>query len=136
MIKDYGYEVQKLYLELMMADAEVFVRCQGIFDHTLFDRKLQDAAEFINVYAKEYAVLPDYEMVNASCRVDFKRPEDIKEGHLTWLMDEFESFTRHKAIERAIISSSDLLSKHNYGEVETLIKEAVQIGLARDMGTN
>ena len=52
MIKDYGYEVQKLYLELMLADAEVFVRCQGIFDHTLFDRKLQDAAEFMNEYAR------------------------------------------------------------------------------------
>jgi archaellum biogenesis ATPase FlaH len=136
MIKDYGYEVQKLYLELMLADAEVFVRCQGIFDHTLFDRKLQDAAEFVNTYAKQYSVLPDFEMVNASCRVDLKKPEDIKEGHMDWLMDEFESFTRHKAIERAIISSAELLEKHNYGEVETLIKEAVQIGLARDMGTD
>ena len=136
MIKDYNYDVQKLYLELMLADAEVFVRCQGIFDHTLFDRKLQEAAEFINEYAKEYSVLPDYEMVNASCRTDMKRPEDLKDGHLDWLMDEFESFTRHKAIERAIIASADLLEKHNYGEVETLIKEAVQIGLARDMGTD
>jgi len=70
MIKDYGLEVQKLYLELMLSDAEVFVRCQGIFDYTLFDRKLQDAAEFINVYAKEYSVLPDYDMVNANCRTD------------------------------------------------------------------
>jgi archaellum biogenesis ATPase FlaH len=136
MIKDYGIEIQKLYLELMLADAEVFVRCQGIFDHTLFDRKLQDAAEFINEYAKQYSVLPDYEMVNASCRTDMKRPEEVKEGHMEWLMDEFESFTRHKAIERAIIASADLLEKHNYGEVETLIKEAVQIGLARDMGTD
>jgi len=136
MNKDYGYEIQKLYLELMLADAEVFVRCQGIFDHTLFDRKLQDAAEFLNVYAKEYNVLPDYDMVNASCRVDFKRPEDVKEGHMDWLLDEFESFTRHKSLERAILSSAELLENHNYGEVETLIKQAVQIGLARDMGTD
>jgi hypothetical protein len=98
MTNDYGYEVQKLYLELMLADAEVFVRCQGIFDHTLFDRKLQDAAEFINEYAKGYNVLPDFEMVNASCRVDLKRPEVIKDGHMDWLMDEFENFTRHNAL--------------------------------------
>jgi archaellum biogenesis ATPase FlaH len=136
MIKDYGYEVQKLYLELMLADAEVFVRCQGIFDHTLFDRKLQDAAEFINEYAKGYNVLPDFEMVNASCRTELKKPEEIKDGHMDWLMDEFENFTRHKAIERAIINSAELLEKHNYGEVEAMIKEAVQIGLARDMGTD
>jgi len=136
MFKDYGYEVQKLYLELMLADAEVFVRCQGIFDHTLFDRKLQDAAEFVNEYAKQYSVLPDYEMVNASCRIDLQRPEDVKEGHMEWLMDEFESFTRHKALERAIINSADLLEKHDYGQVEVMIKEAVQIGLAKDMGTD
>ena len=136
MIKDYGPEVQKLYLELMLADAEVFVRCQGIFDHSLFDRKLQDAAEFINEYAKQYSVLPDYDMVNATCRIDLKRPEDIKDGHMDWFMDEFEQFTQHKALERAIISSADLLEKHDYGAVEVLIKEAVQIGLARDMGTD
>jgi archaellum biogenesis ATPase FlaH len=136
MIKDYGPEVQKLYLELMLADAEVFVRCQGIFDHTLFDRKLQDAAEFMNEYAKNYNVLPDYNMVNANCRTDLQRPEDIKDGHMNWFMDEFEQFTRHKALERAIISSADLLDKSDYGAVEVLIKEAVQIGLARDMGTD
>ena len=135
-IKNYDYEVQKVYLEMMMADAETFVRCQGIFDYTLFDRKLQDAAEFINTYTKEYNVMPDYETVNASCRTDLKRPEEIKEGHLNWLMDDFEQFTRHKALERAIITSADLLEKSNYGEVESLIKEAVQIGLARDMGTD
>jgi archaellum biogenesis ATPase FlaH len=136
MIKDYGPEVQKLYLEIMLSDAETFVRCQGIFDHTLFDRKLQDAAEFMNAYAKEYNVLPDYNMVNASCRTDFVKPEDLKEGHMDWFMDEFEKFTQHKALERAIISSADLLEKHDYGAVEVLIKEAVQIGLARDMGTD
>ena len=136
MIKDYGFNIQKLYLELMLSDAETFVRCQGIFDHTLFDRKLQDAAEFINVYAKEYSVLPEYEMVNASCQTDLKKPETIKEGHMDWLMDEFESFVRHKALERAIINSADLLEKKDYGQVETLIKEAVQIGLAKDLGTD
>jgi archaellum biogenesis ATPase FlaH len=135
-IKNYDYEVQKLYLELMLSDAETFVRCQGIFDSNLFDRRLQEAAEFINTYAKEYSVLPDYEMVNASCRVDFKKPDDVKEGHLDWLMDDFEQFTRHKALEQAIINSTDLLDKGDYGEVENMVKQAVQIGLAKDMGTD
>ena len=133
---DYGLEVQKLYLEMMLADAETFVRCQGIFDHTLFDRKLQDAAEFINEYTKQYSVLPDYDMVNTHCRTDLKKPEELKDGHMDWLMDEFEQFTRHKALERAIIGSADLLEKNDYGQVEAMIKEAVQIGLAKDMGTD
>ena len=136
MIKDYGLEIQKLYLEIMLSDAELFVRCQGIFDHTLFDRKLQDAAEFINEYAKKYTVLPDYEMLNAACGITLDRPTDLKEGHIDWMLDEFESFTRHKSLERAIINSADLLEKHDYGSVEQMIKEAVQVGLSKDLGTD
>ncbi len=135
-IKNYDYDMQKLYLEMMLADAETFVRCQGIFDHTLFDRKLQDAAQFVNEYAKKYTVLPDFDTVNAAAKTDLKQPGELKDGHLEWLMDEFESFTRHKALERAIIKSADLLEKNEYGSVETMVKEAVQIGLAKDMGTD
>ena len=136
MIKDYGYDIQKLYLEKMLSDAEAFVRCQGIFDHTLFDRRLQAAAEFVNEYVKGYSVLPDYETVNAACGCELKAPSDTDPNHSDWLLDEFESFTRHKSLERAIIESADLLENSDYGEVEAKIKAAVQIGLARDMGTD
>lgn len=136
MIKDYNYDVQKLYIELLLSDPEIFVRCQSIFDHSLFDRKLQDAAEFIHEYAKGYNTLPDYDVINATCRTSLKHPGAQSEGSINWLLDEFELFIRYKALERAIINSADLLEKHEYGEVESMIKEAVQIGLARDMGTD
>lgn len=136
MVKNYDFDIQKLYLELFLADAELFVRCQGIFDHTLFDRKLQESAEFINEYAKKYSTLPDYAMVNASCNIALSKPVDLNDGHIEWMLDEFESFVRHKSLERAIINSADLLEKHDYGSVEIMIKEAVQIGLAKDMGTD
>ena len=35
--KDYGYDVQKVYLEVMLTDAETFVRCQSVFDSKSFD---------------------------------------------------------------------------------------------------
>jgi len=136
MIKDYDFDVQKLYLEIMLSDAETFVRCQGIFDHTLFDRRLQDAAEFIHAYAEKYSVLPDLSMVNANCKMNLQAPGELKDGHMEWFLDDFEQFTRHKSLERAILKSADLLEKHDYGQVELLVKEAVQIGLARDMGTD
>lgn len=135
-MKNYDYDMQKLYLEVMLSDAETFVRCQGIFDHTLFDRKLQEAANFIHEYSEKYSVMPEFEIVNTACKTDLKAPGELKEGHLDWFLDEFEQFTRHKALERAIISSADLLDKHDYGSVEVLIKEAVQIGLSKDMGTD
>ena len=133
---DYGYDIQKLYLEMMLSDAETFVRCQSIFDSTLFDRRLQDSAEFVNKYVTEHNALPTYDMVNAATHSDFKAPGSLQEEHYDWLLTEFETFTRHKGLERAILESADMLEKGDYGPVEELIKKAVQIGLQKDMGTD
>ena len=51
-------------------------------------------------------------------------------------MVEFEGFTRQKELERAILKSADLLEKGEYDPVEKLIKDAVQISLTKDMGTD
>jgi len=133
---DYGYDIQKLYLEMMLSDAGTFVRCQSIFDPTLFDRKLQDAAEFMNRYVIEHNALPTFEMMQAATKTTLNNPGVLKDEHYDWLMTEFETFIRHKGLERAILKSADLLEEGNYGPVEDMIKQAVQIGLQKDMGTD
>ena len=121
---------------MMLADAETFIRCQAIFDHSLFDSKLQIPAQFINTYVQEYNVLPTYEIVNAATNSSFQYPENLKEENFDWLLNEFETFTRHKGLERAILASADDLEKGEYGTVEDRIKRAVQIGLQKDLGTD
>jgi archaellum biogenesis ATPase FlaH len=74
--------------------------------------------------------------VNATCRTSLAKPENINDGNILWLLDEFEKFTRHLSLKRAISKSVDLLENNEYGEMELLIKDAAQIGLARDMGTD
>ena len=133
---DYGYDIQKVYLEMMLADAATFSRCQGIFDHTLFDRKLQTAAEFMSQYIEEHSVVPTEEIINAATGATFKVPQDLREEHFDWLLNDFETFIRHKGLEKAILESADLLEKGEYGSVEEKIKQAVQVGLQRDLGTD
>ena len=133
---DYGFEIQKVYLEMMLADAGTFVRCQSIFDSSLFDRKLQAPAEFLTAYVTENNVLPTPEILNAATGSNLAPAKDLREEHFEWLMNDFETFTRHKGLERAILESADLLEKGEYGPVEEKIKKAVQIGLQRDMGTD
>ena len=118
-----------------MSDAITFVRCSNIFDPENFDRKLQVAAEFIKTYVDEYKVMPEAQIVNASCDMDLK-PAILPEENYEWLMNEFEQFSRHKGLERAILKSADLLEKGEYGPVEKMIKDAVQISLQKDMGTD
>jgi archaellum biogenesis ATPase FlaH len=133
---EYGYDVQKLYLEMMLSDATTFVRCQSIFDPTLFDRKLQTTAEFMKKYVEDHSILPTIDIINAATSQSFKPAENLKDEHFDWLMSDFETFIRHKGLERAILESADLLEKGEYGPVEEKIKAAVQVGLTKDMGTD
>jgi archaellum biogenesis ATPase FlaH len=133
---DYTFDVQKLYLEMMMADAESFARAQNIFDPASFDRKLQPIAKFIKDYVEEYKVMPEVEQVNASHDIKLKTAREIDPAHFNWLLDEFELFSRHKAMERAILESADLLERGDYAPVEDKIKAAVGISLTRDLGTD
>ena len=133
---DYGFDIQKLYLEMMLSDSETFSRCQSIFDPDLFDKKLQTTAKFVSDYVQEHNAMPTYDIVNAATKSTLNKPQDLVDAHYDWLMSDFETFIRHKGLERAILKSADLLENGEYGPVEDLIKKAVQIGLNKDMGTN
>jgi len=133
---DYGYEIQKVYLEMMMTDAESFVRAQAVFDPSNFDRRLQDTATFLNDYVIEHNALPTFDMINAATDGQLKHPGDLQENHYDWLLQEFETFSKHKALEAAILKSADLLESGEYGACEDLVKKAVQIGLQKDLGTD
>ena len=132
---DYSFEIQKLYLEMFLSDAETFVRCQNIFDPENFDQKLRDTAKFLTEYVDQYKVMPEVYQLNTICKTSLEQISVPKENY-EWLMEEFEKFSRHKGLERAILKSVDLLEKGDYGPVEKLVKDAIQISLNRDMGTD
>ena len=121
---------------MFLADNESFVRAQNIFFYRHYDAELREAAKFIHEYAQEYKTLPEVEMVNAKTGSTLLSAADIDPKHFEWFLDEYESFSRHKELESAILKSADLLEKGEFGPVEGMIKEAVQIGLTRDMGTD
>ena len=133
---EYSFDVQKLYLEMFLADAEAFARASNIFNPNSFDRKLQPIAKFIKDYVEEYKIMPEVEQVNAKHDIKLKGANDIDASHFNWLLDEFETFSRHKALESAILQSADLLERGDYAPVEDMVKSAVNIGLTRDIGTD
>ncbi len=133
---EYSYDIQKLYLEMFLADAESFVRVQNIFDPLSFDRKLQPVATKLKEYVDKYKIMPELKIIRAEAGIDLDDATDVPKENYEWLLDEFEKFARHKALERAILESADLLEKGDYGPVEAKIKAAVQISLAKDMGTD
>ena len=136
MSKEYSPELQKLFLEMMLEDAQSYVRVQNIYNPENFDRSLREVAKFIKTHTDDHKAMPTHEQVKAVTNVDLKRVPDLTEDHYSWFMAEFEGFTRRNELERAILKSADLLEKGDYDPVEKLIKDAVQISLTKDMGTD
>lgn len=136
MLKDYSLEVQKLFLEMMLSDAESFVRVQNIYNPENFDRSIRTAAEFIKTHYEEHGSLPVLAQINAATGSKLESLPDLPDGNLSWFMEEFEGFTKKEELSRAILKSYDMLDKGEFAPVEKLIKDAVQISLQKDMGTD
>jgi replicative DNA helicase len=136
LLKDYNTDVQRLFLEMMLEDAQSYVRVQNIFNPENFDRSLRSAAEFIKTHCDAHKTMPDRTQISATTGVKLAPVPDLNEGHFDWFLEEFEAFTRRQELERAILKSADLLEKGNFDPVEKLIKDAVQISLTKDMGTD
>lgn len=136
MINDYNIEVQTLFLRMMVTNAELYTRVMNIINASNFDRRLRPVAEFIIDHTKKYNVMPEPIQIKAKTEIGIERLEELDDGHYNWFLDEFEQFTKRQELERAILKAADLLEKGEYGPVEKLIKDAVQISLQKDMGTD
>lgn len=138
---DLGF--QKLILRYMLQDPQLFSRVSSIYNPENFDKGLRLVAEFIQVYADQYRSLPDTEQIKAATGTELSANliENI-ENKKDWALDTFEKFTKQKTLERAILKSADMLEKAmedgigNFDPIEKLIKDAVQIGLTRNLGTD
>jgi KaiC/GvpD/RAD55 family RecA-like ATPase len=136
MSKDYSPDLQKLFIEMMLQDAQSYVRVQNIYNPENFDRSLREVARFIKEHTDQHRAMPTIEQVKAVTGLDLKHVPDLTESHYEWFMNEFEGFTKRQELERAILKAADMLEKGDYNPVEKLIKDAVQISLTKDMGTD
>jgi replicative DNA helicase len=136
LISDYNIDIQKLFLQMMVTNAELYTRVMNIMNPEHFDRRLRPIAEFIMDHTKKYNVMPDPIQIKATTDVSIDRIDELDNGHYDWFLEEFESFTKRQALEKAILKSADLLEKGEFAPVEKLIKDAVQISLQKDMGTD
>lgn len=135
--KEYTVELQQLFIEFLAQDKDLFLRVNNIVEASYFDRTLRKTVVFLQEHVASYGALPTPEQIIALTGIKLAGISDtIDDRHKSWFIDEFEGFCKHKALEAAILQSADLVEKGEFGEVERIIKEAVQVGLAKHMGIN
>ncbi len=128
--------MQILFLRMMVTNSELYTRVMNIMNPSNFEKKLKPVAEFIVDHSKKYNLMPEPTQIKAVTGTEVEFVQELDEGHNDWFLEEFEQFTKRQELERAILKSADLLEKGEYGPVEKLIKDAVQISLQKDMGTD
>ena len=133
-IQDYTDEVQHLFLQFLISDPDLFARCLAILNAEYFSRKFRPTVKFLQSHSEKHNTLPMLEQINAVGGTELLPIENITPEHQDWFLKEFEIFCKHKALEKAIIDSTDDLEKKNYGAVEERVKAATQIGLVKDLG--
>ena len=136
MNKDYNVALQKLFLEIMQQNPEIYVRVQNIYNPENFDRSLKESAHFIKTHVDNFRTMPTVEQIKGTCSIELEPIPNLNENHYDWFMSEFESFTKKNELERAILKAADMIENGEFGPVEKLIKDAVQISLTKDMGTD
>jgi archaellum biogenesis ATPase FlaH len=121
---------------MMLEDAQSYVRVQNIYNPDNFDRSLRAAANFIKEHSAKFNTLPDRTQIAAATGTKLQPVPELNEGHYNWFLEEFEGFTKRQELERAILKAADLLEKGEFEPVEKLVKDAVQISLTKDLGTD
>ena len=135
-MSQYNRDIQQLFIEMMLSRPELYTRVMSIMNSENFDRGLRTGIQFLIEHANKYNVLPDPAQIQATTGLEVKTHSDLTEGHDEWFLSEFEKFTRRQELERAILKAADLLEKGEYDPVEKLVKDAVQISLQKDLGTD
>ena len=136
-IKEYTAEIEGIFIRFFITDPSLFVRCLGIIDSEHFsDVNNRKVVHFLCEYTKEYNGLPTVEQIEAVTKVKVLKLDECGEAECDWFLDEYEKFARYQEMSDAIFSAPELLDQHRYGEVEDLVKNAISIGLVKDLGLN
>lgn len=128
--------MQLTLLRTMVSDAELFTRVINIFNPENFDKSLRPVAELLREHSDKYRTLPDSEIIKSTTGVEIELLDEVKDNRKEWFLDKFEAFTKKQELERAIVKAYELLESGKFESIEKLVKDAVQISLTRDMGTD
>jgi KaiC/GvpD/RAD55 family RecA-like ATPase len=133
---DFSKEIQEVFIRMMITDFSLFTRVSNILSSENFEKSLRPVVTFIKEFTDKYKAMPDPTQIKAKTGVQVEEIPEMRESDSMWFLDEFEKFTKRQELERAILKSAELLEKGNFDPVEKLIKDAVQISLTKDMGTD
>lgn len=133
---EFGVEKQKLLIEYMLTNENIFQRCHNIIKPVYFEKQFQPAIKFMLDHANKFNSLPTIKQIKADTGVVFEKVDEFREQDIEWALTSIEKFCQRGAIVQAVYKAPDFIEKGNYGSVETIVREATTVGLQKDLGVS
>ena len=72
-VKDYSKDLQKLFVQFMVTDPELYTRVRGIIKADYFDRSLSPVIKKIIKHTEEYSSMPTEAIIKAETGIDIEK---------------------------------------------------------------
>ena len=124
---------QVVLLEYMLGNSALVARLIPILKPSYFDHPYSEVVRFVKQYYTEYNEVPTPDIVYAetNTKLDYKKPT-LKTDE--YILKVAESFAKKSALKEALLKSVDLLDDQKYGEIEQHIRDALELGVHKDIG--
>lgn len=124
---------QKLLLEYLIAEKEVFVKTYHIVKPEYFEPPLDKVVAFILDYFKKHMDTPNVDTIEAETEILLKERELDRDEH-SYLLEEIETFCQNEAMSLAILESVDYINDGNLKAVQPLVRDALMVRLDTSIG--
>lgn len=125
---------EKLMLELILSDLNIFVTTLRIIKAEYFSSPLDEAILYVMKYHQAHNGVPDVDIIEAETGVVLKtRTTDSSER--SYVLEEIELFCREAAMRNALMMSADIIhDSERLAEVETLVRDALMVRIDNTVG--
>lgn len=133
--KDVIDKKQRLLLEYLFSNRDLYVQCARVIKPKYFDQPLNRVVTFVQEYFEKYHSLPDFDIIDAETDVELAE-QDIEKDEYEYVKDEVEAFCRDEAMSQAILKSVDMLEDGRMGAIQDAVRDALMVKLDNSLGTN
>lgn len=131
-------DFQSTLINFMISDETSFTRVANIVDDKYFMDHLRPVVRMIKDHASKYSTVPQPQQVKAMTGYAPEMFQGVADdpSMVDWFLNSTEGFCRHRAIENIIYAGPEMIAKGLGGDLERQIKDAMQISLISDLGSN
>lgn len=129
---------QKLAIENLLSNKDVFARCVGMLKHEYFDPEYRPTLQFLLEYFEKYHNIPSIKAVNAKFpEMEYETVEVLLDHEQKSTADDIELFCQQQALFGAIEEAFPIaLSKDRtaFAGILQKFQSALEVSLVKDLG--